>query len=207
MRRLRKGPPPAGLLEYAKNPAESPSYAGFRGKPAIQRALLRDQGEVCCYCMQRIDEASMKIEHLEAQDGTLRDLEWPNLLGACRGGEGAPPNQQHCDTRKGSRSLTLHPLSHHAERVHYLLDGTVRAGDQSMQGDLDDVLNLNVARLVRARAAALTDLKRALELKLGRAGWTTSDIETELSCLRSERTSRPFVGFLEFWLDRVRRKR
>ncbi len=51
----------------------------------------------------------MKIEHMRAQLGGTdeRQLDWDNLLGACLGEQGSPPDEQCCDTRKGARALDV----------------------------------------------------------------------------------------------------
>ena len=49
---------------------------------------------------------------------------WSNLFGACLGGEGSPPREQHCDTRKGDRESPLLPLDPMlAERLRHSAGG------------------------------------------------------------------------------------
>ena len=81
-------------------------------------------------------------------------LNYRNLLAACRGGEGQPPNLQHCDTRKEDRDLEWNPAdtAYHIEtRVRYELDGSIRADDEDFDDQLNDVLNLNLPLLKNNR--------------------------------------------------------
>src|SRR5262245_12369061 len=105
------------------------SYDNYADKQNLRESLAAEQRGLCCYCMSRIvaDPNKMKIEHWQSQTNFPdRQLEYPNLLGVCLGNEGKPFKLQHCDTRKGIRSLSMNPAdpSHDVERViHYDADG------------------------------------------------------------------------------------
>lgn len=110
MRQIIKKREPRSLTEHRAS--SHADYENYADKQGLREAIVRDQGGICCYCMQRIkpDERRMKIEHWAAQDtNPERQLDYRNLLGACLGGQGHPLAQQHCDTRKGSQALTIHP--------------------------------------------------------------------------------------------------
>ncbi|MCB9670296.1 MAG: hypothetical protein H6734_12540 [Alphaproteobacteria bacterium] len=94
----------------------------------------------------------MKIEHFVAQskDAGLR-LTWSNLYGACVGTPG-PPHRQTCDTRKGATGCDADPSTIRDEDFRY---PNGRIEHPMLQHDLDEVLNLNVRHLVRARREAL----------------------------------------------------
>ena len=89
----------------------------------------------------------MKIEHWKCQAHHPREqLNYRNLLGACRGGHGQPARLQHCDTRKRNRDLKWNPADpeHRIEaRVRYEPDGSIHADDADFDKQLNDVLNLN----------------------------------------------------------------
>lgn len=97
----------------------------------------------------------MKIEHWRCQANyPAEQLRYSNLLGACMGGEGQPPNKQHCDTRKGNRDLQLNPAdpAHQVEaHVRYGSDGSIVGSDPEFDRQLNDVLNLNIPLLKRQR--------------------------------------------------------
>src|SRR5208282_6798525 len=85
-------------------------------------------------------------------------LTYRNLLGACLGRNGQPPHLQHCDTRKGDSDLQWNPAdaAHHIEtRVRYELDGSIHAEDTVFNGQLDQVLNLNLPLLKNNRRGIL----------------------------------------------------
>ena len=75
----------------------------------------------------------MKIEHWRCRSRFPElDLQYRNLLGACRGNMGQPVRLQHCDTRKGEAELKWNPADpvHHIEtRIRYETDGSIRSED------------------------------------------------------------------------------
>lgn len=159
MIQIKKGHAPTSLTAYKRQ--SGACYDDYANKQDLRDALTREQGNICCYCMGRIQatEMGMKIEHWECQSRFPgKQLEYKNLLGACRGGQGQPPSRQHCDTRKANLDLcrtpadALHNIGH---TISYLPNGTIRSTDADLDKQLDDVLNLNLARLKENRAATL----------------------------------------------------
>lgn len=160
MRVITKGPEPRSLT--AHRTAAHSDFDNYQAKGELRRALVAEQGWLCCYCMGRIrpEPASMKIEHWRCQARYPDEqLDYRNLLAACLGGEGHPERLQHCDTRKGDRPLRWNPAdpSHHIEtRIRYELDGSIRAKDDAnFDGQLEDVLNLNLSVLKNNRRRVL----------------------------------------------------
>jgi uncharacterized protein (TIGR02646 family) len=94
MKRIVKGKEPKSLLEHRlKSFAD---YDNYPEKDKLRESLLTEQGYICCYCMQRIDDSNMKIEHWKSQDDYPElQLDYNNLLGACKGGQGSPKHSQH----------------------------------------------------------------------------------------------------------------
>ena len=89
-----------------------------------------------------------------ARDLPDEQLNYRNLLGACLGGNGQPPHLQHCDTRKGGSDIQWNPAdaAHHVDtRVRYEVDGSIHADDAGINGQLDQVLNLNLPKLKNNR--------------------------------------------------------
>ena len=118
--------------------------------------------------MQRIrpNLENMKIEHWQSQDiYPQRQLEYNNLLGACRGGEGQKKDQQHCDTKKGNVDLTFNPAnpSHNVEtKIHFLGNGAIESKDIQFNDEINKVLNLNEGALVRNRKGVLEAFRQGL---------------------------------------------
>ena len=124
-----------------------------------RRALVTEQRGLCCYCMGRIRNDAMKVEHWKCRSRYPGEqLKYLNLLGACRGGHGKPRRLQHCDTRKGDGDLQWNPANpnHHSEtRLRYEADGCIRSDDPTVDAQLRLMLNLNLAVLKNNRKGVL----------------------------------------------------
>jgi uncharacterized protein (TIGR02646 family) len=137
-------------------------YDNYAAKDQLRYRLVTEQRGLCCYCMTRVRDAALttKIEHWKSQSRfPAEQLNYRNLLGACLGGDGQPGRLQHCDTRKGKRDLLWNPAEpdHHIEtRVRYDPDGTIRSDDAVFDGQLNDVLNLNLPQIRNNRKSVLT---------------------------------------------------
>jgi uncharacterized protein (TIGR02646 family) len=112
----------------------------------------------------RPDESGMKIEHWRCQDRyPTQQLDYDNLLGVCPGTKGPRQSDRHCDTQKANLDLCINPAAYDVERIiHYIGDGTIRSDDLDLDRDIDQVLNLNQARLVENRKAVLDSFKDKL---------------------------------------------
>ena len=159
MRQIVKGAEPASLTAHRH--AANCDYDNYGPKDDLRHALVTEQHGLCCYCMGRIHNGptTMKIEHWRCQSRHPDEqLNYRNLLGACLGGHGQPPQLQHCDTRKGESDLQWNPadVTHHIEtRVRYELDGSIRADDAAFDDQLHQVLNLNLPVLKNNRKGIL----------------------------------------------------
>jgi uncharacterized protein (TIGR02646 family) len=205
MRPITKGPEPESLTEHRAKPHAD--YDNYAEKNDLRVSLVGEQGALCCYCMQRIYAHidRMKIEHwLCQEDHEERSLDYGNLLGACLGGEGKPYRFQHCDTRKGMRSLCRNPaaMPPAVDRdIRYLANGTIRSDDADFDAELNDVLNLNVERLKNNRKAVLDGLKAWAE-KVGKL--RKADIRAELKGWdeMGGGVLREYAQVAIFWLNR-----
>ena len=159
MRAIAKGREPVSLTAHRKT--SHCDYDNYSAKDDLRRALVTEQKGLCCYCMGRIyaEGSLMKIEHWKCQaHHSGEQLNYQNLLGACLGGQGPREHQHHCDTRKGKRDLKWNPADrmHHIEtRIRYELDGSIHADDADFNGQLTDVLNLNLPKLKNNRKGVL----------------------------------------------------
>ena len=161
MRAITKGLEPRSMTTYRQSPHSD--YANYRDKDELRLALVTEQRGLCCYCMGRIraERTSMKIEHWRSQARCPdQQLNYQNLLASCRGEAhgpgGQPPHLQHCDTRKGDRDLEWNPADpdHRIEtRIRYDVMGTVSSDEPIFNGQLNDVLNLNLPNLRNNRKA------------------------------------------------------
>jgi len=167
MRTIQKESEPASLTEHRKQPHAD--YDNYSDKDTLRQSLVTEQHGLCCYCQSRIrpDENRMKIEHWQCQAiYPQRQLDYHNMLGACRGGHGRPERDQHCDTRKGSADIRFCPAdpAHNIEsRICFLGDGRVQSPDPDFDRQLNEVLNLNIGWLVTNRKAVLTAFQQRLQ--------------------------------------------
>ena len=162
------------------------------GRDEVREALLRDQGQLCAYCERRIPAKGepMKVEHWEAQSTGKGSMRWQNLLGVCRGGEGLPRSEQHCDTFRGNAALFIHPVEglgpSPREHLAYTAEGEVRVTQGSARAvavECDiQALHMNVAKLRRARREVYDELKRRLD----RVDWSAKALRDEHKAARVE---------------------
>lgn len=181
MRNIQKKAEPNSLKQHRCS--ANADYDNFGTKDDLRQSLVSEQRGICCYCMQRIrpSDQKMKIEHWKCQSNySNQQLNYSNLLAACKGGEGRRSKDQHCDTKKQNFDLTYCPskTTHNVElHLKYLGDGTIVSGDSAMSDDINRVLNLNEARLVKNRKKVL----EAFQERLGKKRVTTAALQRELA--------------------------
>jgi uncharacterized protein (TIGR02646 family) len=185
MRYIQKGHEPESLRDHRRAGGD---YATYSATDDLRAALLKEQGSICCYCMQRIKLREMKIEHWAPQSVHPHlQLDYHNLLGACLGGERNAHPSQHCDTHKGSTKIKVHPADprQRCDRlVRYRSNGEIYSDDPDVQRDLDDTLNLNTVELTRRRNGAITGLAQRLA-KEKKGQWPPDLIRREVEVWRS----------------------
>ncbi len=178
---------PASLKEKRSTPG-----AAFDdcNKDDIRKALLKEQGSICAYCMQRIDNtfdekglAITKIEHYQAKSGdNLLQLNYLNMLAVCRGNEGEAKHLQHCDTAKANSSITVNPMKTNCEsQIGYESSGEIFSVNKTIHKDLVEVLKLNNQRLVELRKEAIKTARIAMMGSKGKKQtWSESDLKAEI---------------------------
>lgn len=178
MRRIKKGKEPRLWQEHRSTPGATYDPGKGSGptaeaKQALREALVKEQGRLCCYCMDRIHptQDGMKIEHWAAQSKfPEQQMTYSNLLGACLGGEGNRPADQHCDTAKGNQPLAIHPADPSkgcSALFNHASTGRIEGRTNEAKKDIE-TLNLNVNRLVEARKAVLLGLLAWFDLRKNR---------------------------------------
>lgn len=163
MRTIVKGVGPASLTQHrlSSNSDYVADYGNYQDMEALRISLVREQRGLCCYCLSRIrpESAAMKIEHWRSRKRyPAEQLDYPNLLGACRGNEGQSRDHETCDKRKGDKDLSRNPANqmHQIERlVRFVADGRIISDIQTFDNELNDVLNLNEAYLRNQRKKTL----------------------------------------------------
>jgi hypothetical protein len=147
----------------------------------------------------------MKVAHWHSQHlHETEQLDYSNLLGACMGNQGSPPNLQHCDTRQGDRDIKWNPANpeHRIEdRIRYLADGTLESNDVEFNTQINTVLALNKGYPKNNRLSLLDSFTRSL----GRAQLTTAELRRMLRDWNGELDNReldPNCQIVVFWLQK-----
>lgn len=180
MRLIKKGKEPNSLMEYKK---QSNAYYDGCNKTDIRRALLEEQGYLCAYCMKRISEDSMTIEHYDAQSNITENeaLDYNKMLGVCLGNRGSKQKKYlTCDAHRGNEALKVNPFENATiDLIKYSNNGKIYSEDPDINKDLDITLNLNCkqALLVENRRRALEALKKELIKKKAHGGWKKEFLE------------------------------
>lgn len=104
MKHIVKGLEPQELIDFkaSANDNWQPCYDNLSqlAKPAIVNALMKEQGYICCYCEQRLEENDSHIEHFRPQsDSSCDPLDFNNMLRSCQK-ETPKGNPLHCGKLK-----------------------------------------------------------------------------------------------------------
>lgn len=202
---IKKGQIPNSLVTYKKKIGASYKNLDSSCKKDIRQQLLEEQGHLCAYCMSRISERKMKIEHYESQSLHVeKQLDYGNMLGVCKGGEGL--GYATCDTARTPENLKVNPQQEQSVKlINYRPDGTITSDDDDIKHDLQFSLNLNHPYLKHNRREANNNFIRILEKK--RSGtWKKTQLETIRKSLVEQEKRMPYCGIILFNLDRKLRR-
>lgn len=162
------------FIRDKKQRGENPHYDSFLDKNLIRVSLLKEQGYVCAYCTQRIEDNPLKtkIEHWKTRESYNKEensegtLDYNNLLVVCLGNING---SLHCDSSRPENSvLTVKPTEKKlTEQISYLRNGKIESKNEAIHKDLNDAkhLNLNVQVLQDNRKKALNDIQKAFEIR------------------------------------------
>lgn len=137
MKHIIKGAAPAIFDAWKAMANEDwvPTYGGLQNpqKLALQKALLAEQGGVCCYCGRSVSESDSHIEHFRPQTAHEDlSLEYSNLFASCIR-ETSPGTPLHCGHAKGEECdemRLISPLDPSCEeRFLYTLVGEISPRD------------------------------------------------------------------------------
>ena len=112
-----------------------------------------------------------------------------------------PRQHQHCDTRKGNDALRWNPADRQRRvegRIGYGIDGTIRSNDPLFDAQLNEVLNLNLARIKRNREASL----HAVAQWYTRTQPDRQRVEREIDRRLVPPIMAPYVPVVIWWLER-----
>lgn len=199
------------------------AYKTLKGnnKKIVRNSLLREQGQLCAYCMCRIprndvDEkiAPIVIEHYVTRnpaDGrdVSQGLDYNNLLAVCNGNR-ADKAKNHsfidltCDAHRGNTEFRkVNPCDPDTLiNIFYTLDGKIDSTDPDVKVDIIDTLNLNCASspLVSEREASLSEL--LIDMASIEEGDLIDYCRSRLSAFQSETDNKtPYQGILIWYLQ------
>lgn len=139
----------------------------FNSFKKLKRAMLRDQGSICCYCGQLIKDSTCIVEHVLPKS-KYRHLagEYENLLLSCKPTQKEEEDRKkgknnrdfwHCDKLKENDELNYTPLQEDCEsHFTYLDNGEVKGNDKFAEADIK-TLGLNCSYLVKRRFDAIME--------------------------------------------------
>jgi len=171
MKAIIKSNEPISLTEHRAK--QHSSYDNLP-KNDTRISLLLEQGHICCYCMRRIPESGKtpgsKIEHYLCQDNySKEELNYRNMLLACLGNEGSPKRIQTCDSHKGNLTFTHSPSNNTRNLenlIKYKSNGEIYSSDETLNTELETVLNLNVKQLKENRRVVYETVQNRIRNKV-----------------------------------------
>ena len=200
MRKIDKGREPKEWIEKKCTPG-----ADYNAIPELKNALLDEQGYLCAYCMQRISEDTMKVEHIKPRSKNKElNFEYKNLVACCKGGEGYSKDMQHCDTKKDDREISIDVFSDaDIGTISYSSHtGEIKSSNTEYNKDINDILNLNCSYLKRQRISVLNAAIEALGKNLD---WKNSRIKKEYDKYLNkdkEGMYKPYCGIVLWFLGK-----
>ena len=163
---------PTGVIEKRTTPG---STFDDLPKGLLRQALLTEQGYICGYCMQRINnEKTTKIEHWEPRNKT-NEKNYMNLIAVCSGnyrwkgkdhfGREKKYHAEHYDTLKKNTPITISPLNKNCETlVKFTPGGNIYSNNISIEKELKETLGLDLQHLVDERKLLIDSLKKEIEI-------------------------------------------
>jgi uncharacterized protein (TIGR02646 family) len=216
MKRIIKGSEPPCLLQYRQT--QDANYDGYHPKELLKTSLLKEQGYICCYCMQRISIHNMEIEHNKAQNKNCYpdlQLDYKNLIASCSGNRGQGLKNLHCNGRKGYYEgkkiickITLNPADSNKNCENYIKyssTGKIFSDDETINHELKEILNLNHEILVKNRKETLFSVINALNKKFLNKTWSKEAIKKkleELSSKDAEDKYSPYCQYIVWYLSK-----
>ena len=160
------------FIRDKRSRGEKIHYDTLRDIKSIRLSLLKEQGYICAYCMQRIEDNSLKtgIEHWKTRDDYNAEgdnegtLDYNNLIAVC---EGKTAGFEHCDTIRGKTNpkLTINPTDKRLiEQISFLKNGKIESTNVDIEKDLNEHLKLNLQLLQDNRKKALNDVQKAFDI-------------------------------------------
>lgn len=166
------------------------TWSNFRYpyKDDYRNYLLKEQGEICAYCMKGISSFDTKIEHLQPRHSCSeqKKLQDSNMVCVCKG---LTDTEMHCDTFRGNLTppakqiMNLSPLINNpnCEEIIEIQNGEVISSNTTYDDEINNKLNLNCNALIEIRKKAEQGYIEGLVDKF--STWSIDILENELNKL------------------------
>lgn len=186
MRLIEKGNEP---IEW-KAEREKPDRGSFEAIQELRQSLYKEQGGICAYCMQRLEDeltpikdreikvvakggheiVKNKVEHIITQSESKHlnqpdnDFDYNNMLLCCNGKTNFKDEIHiHCDTLRQNSELTLSPLQKDfIDQIKYDNSGRIYTDIEPWDTEMGKVLNLNCGVMLNNRKAVLAAVRTKL---------------------------------------------
>jgi len=219
-------------LRIYRNTTENPTFDGLN-KTDVRLSLLKEQGHICAYCMNRISidlsafyKPQVEIEHYKSQENFPKDdLNFMNMLGVCNGTIRRNEIIEHCDkSRKfdvnGNTSSyefeKLNPTKRQNSEllITYDMNGKIKSvsNDAIVEEELNRFLNLNNKYLIEYRIDARDKARNQFENEnprmLGRR-WTKDKFDRVIEKYKaknSEGRYKPFCQYVIWYFELLKTK-
>ncbi|MDM8552082.1 retron system putative HNH endonuclease [Desulfobacterales bacterium HSG2] len=201
MKFITKQKEPAEFREWKELACEDwqPDWDNLAGIPKnkLHKALLAEQGHICCYCNRLIDETDSHIEHLvpRSQDSE-KELDYNNMLASCQR-RLKPKEPRHCGALKDEwydTALMVSPLQEDCEtRFLFIENGDMlpaSEADPAAQATIEK-LGLNIDKLRAMRSKAIDSIIDVLD------GLTSEEIKAWIAGLQKKNSEGRFEPFCQ----------
>jgi uncharacterized protein (TIGR02646 family) len=168
MRYIKKSDPPVSFTVWKGKANESwqPSWGNLQNpeKDVLRKALLREQGGLCCYCGCELRENDCHIEHFRPQtdySGLALVYENLHLSCLCDVKPGVPLHCGHAKADHFDENKTISPIEDDCEKYFsYSWTGEIVPSDKNDEKAdyMRELLKLDIGLLRRQRAAALSSV-------------------------------------------------
>jgi len=210
MKRIKKQSEPKEFVDWKANwpPDSPPTFNALRGTKTghlIKKALIQEQGGLCCYCECRVTENDSHFEHFRPQSRFKElSLNYDNLLCSCIN-EPKRISDLHCGHFKGEwfeETNLISPLDPSCEqRFKYDSKGNIEPADKNDTAaeKTKDKLGLNNGDFPERRRQVIDIFNGA-----GREPLTETDIDN-FTIEDQRKTAEGYLlpdrdgSFSEFW--------
>jgi len=205
---------PVSLIKY-RTTTPNPTYSGYPNPSDLKQALLKEQGNICGYCMQRIsielnqnNKPKIEVEHIKSQKNYPdKSLDYNNMVGVCNGNS---RGIEHCDKSKKAFELKkLIPTNKNCENlITYSTSGYInsKSKNKEVENDINTVLKLNNQNLVEIRKNTIDLVHKKLEKEYPN-DWTKRIFENEIEFYKSRNKNGEyyqFCNYIVWYLNRLK---